>query len=274
MRATPKHEWHRSFGALAAGLTIFLLSALGASAASAQTPAPNSYFLDWAPGNHTHSTNGLQVEGLGSIGCSYSLASIEQATVYDLNTLRQATITEFSPQSACGSIAQYESYIDLLVNYVEANSPTYAPRLWGGVLLDEEPGFGFSYTSLVALNGYVNSRMASTPGVSYWYENQGNCSGCWTQAQYDTLTVSSSYGGLPAPQVYNNFMRDQANSSGFNYQLVNCWSGAPYPYDVGCSSGYYPYNNGSYAASSITGSPYNQQFNTTNSFLWENVFQP
>ncbi len=68
-------------------------------------------------------------------------------------------------------------------------------------------------------------------------------------------------------------MRDQANNSGFNFQLINCWAGAPYPYDVGCSRGMYPYTNGSYAAASIAGSPYNEKFGTSNNFQWENIFQ-
>lgn len=261
----------------AAPVAIGLVAAgvlLGGSFAGAQSPAPNAYFLDWAPGNHTSTTNGLQVEGLGGINCTYSQSSVESATVYDLNTRHQATITEISPQSYCGSISQYESLINGITTYVEDYASSEANHLWGGFLLDEEPGFDFSYSQLVTLNTYVQNRLNSTPGITWWYENQGNCSGCWTQAEYDNLTyISGQYSGNPAPQVYNDFMRDQANSSGFNFQMVNCWAGAPYPYDVGCSVGYYPHANGSYAASSIAGSPYNQQFGTSNNFLWENVFQ-
>jgi hypothetical protein len=256
---------------LATGLVA--LAALGAGDAMAQSPAPNAYFLDWAPGNHTSTTNGLQVEGLGSIGCSYSQSSIESAAVYDLNTRRQATIIEISPQSYCGSISQYESLVNNITNYVEKYASTHAGNLWGGFILDEEPGFSFTYSQLMTLNTYVSNRLISTPGVTWWYENQGNCSGCWTQAQYDNLTLSNSYAGIAAPQVYNNFMRDQANNSGFNYQMVNCWSGAPYPYDVGCTVGMYPHTNGSYAAASINGAPWDQRFGTNYNFQWENKFQ-
>jgi hypothetical protein len=258
---------------LAIGLAA-LFALVGVTRAMAQSPDPNAYFLDWAPGNYTDTTNGLQVEGLGGVYCSYSGSSVASATVYDLNTLRQATITEISPQSGCGSISQYEARVNNITNYVEKYAPTFAQRLWAGFLLDEEPGFGFSYSQLVTLNSYVSGRLASTPGLTWWYEDQGNCSGCWTQAQYDNLTYyPGSYAAIPAPQVYNDFMRDQANNSGFNYQMINCSSGAPYPYDVGCTVGMYPYTNGSYAAASIAGSPYNEDFGTSYNFLWEDKFQ-
>lgn len=259
--------------ALTLATGLLALAALAGGDALAQSPAPNAYFLDWAPGNHTSTTNGLQVEGLGSIGCSYSQSSIESAAVYDINTRHQATIIELSPQSYCGSISQYESLVNNITNYVEGNASTHAPNLWGGFILDEEPGFQFSYSALMTLNTYVSNRLISTPGVTWWYENQGNCSGCWTQTQYNNLTLSNAYAGIAAPQVYNNFMRDQANNSGFNYQMINCWSGAPYPYDVGCTVGFFPYTNGSYAAASINGAPWDQQFGTSYNFHWENKFQ-
>lgn len=246
---------------------------VGGDGAVAQLPQPNAYFENWAPGNHTSTTNGLQVEGLGGINCSYSQSSVESATVYDLNTQRQATITEISPQSGCGSISQYESLVDNIVSYVEAHAGSEANHLWGGILLDEEPGFGFSYSQLLTLNTHVSNTLRGTPGITWWYENQGNCSGCWSQSQYNALTCSSSSScGIPAPQVYNNFMRDQANNSGFNYQMINCWAGAPYPYDLDCIAGKYPFTNSSYAAAVVNGAAYNQQFGTSNTFEWENIF--
>jgi hypothetical protein len=260
---------------LATGLAA--VTVLGADGAMAQSPAPNAYFEQWAPGSYGDNTNGLQVEGVGSLGCGPSESSIEAQTVYDINTDRQATISELSPQSICGSISQYESLVSQIASYVEANAGSRAVRLWGGIgiLLDEEPGFGFSYSQLVTLNESVYNTMLNTPGVSFWYEDQGNCPGCWTQSQYDNLTYNASvgYDGIPAPQVYNSFMAGQANASGFNYQMVICPVGAYYPYDVGCSAGMYPYTNGSYAAASIAGSPYDQQFGTSYGFKWEEVFQ-
>ncbi len=252
---------------------VLVLPVLIAGDAVAQSPAPNAYFLDWAPGNYSDTTNGLQVEGLGSLGCAYSQSSIESMTIYDVNTRLQATITEISPQSYCGSVSQYESLVNNITNYVETYASAHVGNLWGGFILDEEPGFGFSYSQLMTLNTYVSNRLINTPGVTWWYENQGNCSGCWTQTQYDNLTLSNATPGIAAPQVYNNFMRDQATTSGFNYQMINCWSGAPYPYDVGCTVGFYPYTNGSYAAASIYGTPWDQRFGTNIAFLWENKFQ-
>ena len=259
---------------LAIAGVVFLAAMSGAEPAWAQSPVPNAYFLDWAPGNHSATTNGLQVEGLGGINCSYSQSSVEAAAVYDLNTLRHATIVEISPQSGCGTISQYETLISNINAYVVAHAPNHYVQLFGGFIMDEEPGFGFSYSQLVTLNEHVSSVVTSTSGSDWWYANQGNCSGCWTQSQYNTLTYySGHYNGTPAPQVYNNFMRDQANNSGFNYQMVNCWSGAPYPYNQGCTVGLYPHTNGSYAAQSVNGSPYNYRFGTSNAFLWENKFQ-
>jgi hypothetical protein len=114
--------------------------------------------------------------------------------------------------------------------------------------------------------------MFGTPGISFWYEDQGNYPGYWTQSQYDSLTTNGSYYGIAAPQVYTSFQAGQANASGFDYQMVTCWPGAPYPYDDDCNTGMYPHTNGSYAAASIAGSPYNQQFGTSFGFEWEDVF--
>jgi hypothetical protein len=263
--------------ALALLVTIGLAAAplmFVAGDANAQSPSPNAYFLDWPPGNDTSTTNGLETLGLGAGlgGCSYSYASIIDQTVYDIDR-GQATITEISPQSYCGSLTAYEDQIAGIVIVVEEEADSNVGHLWGGILLDEEPGFDFSVSQLLSLNAYVDSLMLGTPGITWFYVDQGNCSGCWTQAQYDSLTDSSGVYGIPAPQVYNSFQAAEANNSGFNYQLVYCWPGATYPYDAGCGYGFYPYGNGSYAAASIAGTPYDQQFGTDIPFNWENVFQ-
>jgi hypothetical protein len=256
---------------LATGLAA--VNVLGAGGAMAQSPAPNAYFEQWAPGSYGDNTNGLQVEGLGSLGCGASESSIEAQTVYDINTDHQATITELSPQSVCGSIGQYESLASQIASYVEANAGSRAPNLWGGILLDEEPAFGFSISQLETLNTSVNNTMLNTPGISFWYADQGNSPGYWTQAQYDDLTDNGVYYGIPAPQVYNSFQAEQANDSGFNYQMVVCWPDATYPWDAGCTTGKFPHTNGSYAAASIAGAPWDQQFGTSYAFEWEEVFQ-
>jgi len=138
------------------------------------------------------------VEGLGSLSCSgsyYSKAQIEDQTVSWIDQDLQ-TITEISPQTTCGSLSDYETLLNDIASYVEKNASDPG-RYWGGLMLDEEPGFGFSASQLETLNGYVASLMGSTSGVSYYFtEDQPNG---WTTATYNSV-VSSSW---LAPQVYS-----------------------------------------------------------------------
>lgn len=243
-------------------------------AAYAQSPSPNVEFKDFAPGSSPGGVNGFIVEGLGMLNCSYSLSSVEQQTVADINS-GHATITEISPQNNCipdggQHIGAYESAINSLVSYVEAHA-SRASTLWGGIMLDEEPNFGLDTLHVYALNDWLYNKMLGVPGISFWYAEPGNWSGGWTQAQYadvfhDNGTDGYNYSSIPAPQVYNSFQASEQNALGYTNQMVTWWAGASYPWDG--ESG-----TVSYASTQISGAPYNQQFGTTHTFEWQNQFQ-
>lgn len=225
-------------------MLVFCL--IPAQLASAQSPYPNGSWADWAPNNVQYGANGIIIEGLGMFGCGYSLSSVKAATVQTIND-GHATLTEVSPQSYCASLSQYEIAIGGLINYVEvyADDPG---KYWGGVILDEEPGFGFSVSQLITLNQYVESKIATlASGATWWWTNIGNCQSCWSQSQYTSLTTDA--GGYPAPQVYNDFMATQANGAGFTENMVTTSAEADYPYD-----------SASYAIGKVYGQPFYASF--------------
>lgn len=191
--------------------------------------------------------------------CSYSLASVESATVTYIND-GDAVLTEISPQSYCASIASYESMISALVSYVEAHASNPG-QYWGGIMLDEEDGFGFSVSSLVTLNQYVSTKMGSTPGISWWYSEWFSGSGVWSQANYNSIV--HTYGSYAAPQIATTYM----------VQLAN---GCCQPNLVTWSTGYpYPFNSESYADSKINGQPYDHDFYGCSCHVyWDNQFTP
>lgn len=252
------------------GLLMLIFVGFLSSPASAQSPNPNVNFEDWRPGNTHYNTNGLVVEGLGmnlnANNCAYSWTSVEQATVADINSGR-ATITEISPQSYCGSIGAYEYVISATVSYVNQHASA-ASTLWGGIMLDEEPNW-YDFNSYYTLNNWLAGEMFTTPGIEWWYTENANWPGAWTQTQYNDLISPSNGTSIPAEQVYNSNGASYANGIGLYYQMVTCSAGAPWPYDVNCASG----SPASYAASTIAGAPYNQQFGTTHNFQWGDYFQ-
>ena len=230
---------------------LFLLFLFANPIVNAQSPAPTSWMEDSRPSvGYYYGANAGIVEGLGSLGCSgayYSQSQIENQTVSWINANRQ-TITEISPQLGCGSISQYESLISNISSYVESHSSNPS-RYWGGIMLDEEPGFSFTASQLETLNNYVYSVMASTPGVSFYFtENQPNG---WPLSTYNSI-IGGSY---PAPQVYSqgaNSMAAAVNTDcsqyGYCTNLVTI--------DTANS---YPMNNPSYITGSsglITGTPW------------------
>jgi hypothetical protein len=121
------------------------------------------------------------------------------------------TITEISPQSYCASLSAYEGLINRIVTYVESHATANAPQFWAGIMLDEEPGFGFSAANLESLNTYVFNLMFDTPGMSFFFlENQPNG---WGLSTYNAILGS----GWPAPQVYSSSMRTAVNSECSTY---------------------------------------------------------
>lgn len=243
-------------------VTVFL----GASAALvpamlafAQSPTPSWDMLDERPGNgYPTGYNAVVVEGLGILnGCAYSESSVEQATVNFINSGLQ-TVTEVSPQSGCGTISQYETLIQQIVSYVEAHSSNPG-RYWAGIMLDEEPGFGFSVSQLEALNSYVANEMASTPGMSWWFaEDQPNG---WYLSDYNALLGNS----WPAPQVYSSSMATAVNDECSTYG--NCTDLVTIDSQLA-----YPWNDPSYVTGLVNGTPWENGY--WGNGYWYNVWQP
>lgn len=206
---------------------IFTASLLVSSAArvGAQSPSPTVYSFDsastqgWPPTarNTTTAPSAVVVEGVGAnAACPgfdnrYTPANIESKTAYWVNNAKQ-TITEITPETVCsGSLTYYKNTISAIVNYVEAHASANVGTYWGGIMLDEEPGYGLSASSLESLNSYVDSLMSGTPGISWYYtEDQPNG---WGLSTYNAILASS----YPAPQVYTSSMLGAVNSECSTY---------------------------------------------------------
>ncbi|HEX5241515.1 MAG TPA: hypothetical protein VFW20_11005 [Candidatus Limnocylindrales bacterium] len=135
-------------------------------------------------------------------------------------------MTEFTPQATCASIATYEAEIDRIVAYVEANAAANAPVDWAGVMLDEEPGYGYTASQYESLNNHLYSTMSGTAGMSWFFlEDQPNG---WALSTYNAIVLAG--GGWPAPQVYSSSMASAVNNECSTYSqcrnLVTVWSGA------------------------------------------------
>jgi hypothetical protein len=243
---------------VALGVTGLLLAATG----TAQAPTPGSFMEDSRPGNSWPSGAGSAVvEGLGSLNCPYSESSIETQTVNWINAGHWVS-TEISPQSACGTIAAYESLLTRIKNYVEANAKSPGNH-WAGFMLDEESGWGFSVSQLTTLNQYVENMMVNTPGMSWYFTEDfpNGSNGDWTLAQWNTMLGSS----WPAPQVYNSYMITFTNNECSVYS--NCTN------DVTVNSqGASPWNSPSWVTSQIHGAPWSNGYWNA-SLNWYNLWR-
>jgi hypothetical protein len=229
-----------------------------ASLAFAQSPKPNHHFLDWRPSIfNTRSSQGVVVEGVGSGRCSYSFGSIERSTLRYVRA-RKPVWTEFSPQSGCASAASYKSMIHSLIHYVESKAPTDARTYWAGIMLDEEPNFGFSVSSLISLNKYAMAQMVHLPGLTFVATEDATWRGAWSQRQYDNIV----HGTFAAPQVYNSYMVGITNASRQSTNLVTVNPAMPAPF-----------NSASYVTHRIKGSPYQGVFGARVVSYWYNVWQ-
>jgi hypothetical protein len=204
------------------GITVLLLAAafvVWPKPSDAQSNAsPAHYMYDsrptvgWPPTytGESKGTEAVVVEGIGVLGgcagTNYTEALVKSKTVSWINSSKR-TVTEITPQTACDtSISHYESLIDRIVDYVEANAPALAPQYWAGIMLDEEPGYGFTLAQLEALNDHVDSKMTSAPGMS-WFFTEAEPYGWGSVASYDALVNRSTRASMTAPQVYNsNFL--------------------------------------------------------------------
>jgi hypothetical protein len=254
-------------------LSSCLLPIAGSSPAVAQSSTPIADFLDVYAPSYDPSPSGIVVEGLsGTNGCGYTLTQIEDRTVQYLNAGRP-TITEISPQAHCTdsgggvhyyTLSGYETLISNLVSYVVTYGSNVG-SLWGGVMLDQEPDFGFSASDSAALASYTRSTMLNTPGICWYYTEifAVGQTATWTQSQFDSIVGSPPpNGSWKAPQIYTDYMRNLTNAINQSEILVT-WSTDAAPY---------PYNSRSYAVGSINGPPYQQNFQSSSTYTWANHF--
>ncbi len=197
--------------------------------AQAQSPTPNHYMEDSYPGNAFPSddADAVVVEGLGSLDCSsFSEASIKSWTV-EWTVRQRKVVTEISPQSACGSISEYEILLTRIKDYVEANAH-YPSGRWAGFMLDEEPGYGFSPSQLESLNARVEEMMVNTPGMS-WYFQEDQPNG-WELSTYNAILGNS----WPAGQAYTSSMVSAMNAVCSTYAVcvnavtINSYNSSPW----------------------------------------------
>jgi hypothetical protein len=254
----PARRGRRAMAITAVALGGLWAVAGPASLAFAQSPKPNHHFLDWRPSVFkTKSSQGVVVEGVGSGACAYSFSSIEKATLRYVRA-KKPVWTELSPQSHCASLASYKSMIRSLDHYVESRAPSDAKTYWAGVMLDEEPNFGFSVSSLISLNKYAIAHTGKLPGVTFVSTEDATWSGAWSQRQYDNIV----HGTLAAPQVYNSYMVRITNNSHQGENLVTVNPAMPHPF-----------NSASYVTGKIKGFPYSEPFASKKEVNWYNVWQ-
>jgi hypothetical protein len=216
-----------------------------------QSPYPNAWMEDAAPGgSYTPGVGTAVVEGeegdlANNGGCPYGWGSALVSTVNLLNAGAR-TVTEFTPVSACapgGSIQQYEALAASFA-YLVFQDSSNASSGWGGIMWDEEPGYGFGTSDLEALNTYTAGVMDGYPGPCWLFsEDQPNG---WYESTYNAIiNAGNSY---PAPQVYSDSMAAAVNGSSptLGENMVTTWTGAPGPYGG--------VNGAAYALSQINGS--------------------
>ena len=207
------------------------------------------------------------VEGLGaSLGnCpnnNYTEAKIESQTVAWINSVTP-TVTEITPQAYCASLSAYESLISRIVSYVESYASNPGNQ-WAGIMLDEEPGYEFSASSLEALNNYVSRVMASTPGMSWFFlEDQPNG---WTLSTYNAILDAGS--GWPAPQVYSSSMLSAVNGECSTYgKCTNLVT-------VGNLSSISPWNDPNYTLPKVNGAAWSTSYSSWLPYLgWWNGYR-
>jgi hypothetical protein len=205
-KSAARRRWWAHLGCASLLVSVTAAGAVSvATPAWAQSPTPDARMWDMAPGGTWPGTDATLVEGLGMGNCDYSVSSVEDATVTELNAGRN-TVTEISPQSACASISTYKTYFSDIEAYVEDHASNASGK-WGGIMLDEETGWGFTAANYETLNSDVASVMGNTPGLSWYYTE--NAPEQWSVSTYNAL-VGDSYA---APQIYNTDDVDNANAA-------------------------------------------------------------
>lgn len=219
--------------ALSAGSLLWAPGLISAQS----SPSPDEYMYDSKPlaaappqyPGEVDIPRAIVVEGLGAGHCGTSTdfteAKIEQSTVTWLNNFYNV-VTEITPQANCASLSTYEGEIDRIVAYVEAHASAFAPTNWAGIMIDEEPGYGFTVSQLESLNNHMASTMSGTPGMSWFFlEDQPNG---WVLSTYNAILAAGT--GWPAPQAYSLSMVNAINSECSTYSrcrnLVTVWNAA------------------------------------------------
>jgi hypothetical protein len=248
---------------LVGSASVTFISLFPVTPVAAQSPAPNAFMEDFAPGTTTLNLNphasAYLVKGLGSLSCTYSQASIETQTATWINDSYN-TITMIDPQPVCGTISQYESLLSGIASYVESHSLNPGDW-WGGFMLDEEPQW-FSSSQYTTLNNYVRSLMAGEPGMSFVFTEDSTqwSGGNWSLSQYNNV-VSGTW---MAPQVYNQNIANIANQECSTYgNCVNAITTSNYP-------GYGSWQYESYADPLVNGSAWTNAY--WGSVYWYNEF--
>jgi len=221
--------------AVTALVIIATSSLLLINPASAQTTPANYLFNSYpsqaypptAPYEST-APDGIVVEGLYPCeGSYYSISSVEQWTVHWANA-GDDTVTEISAYASCQTLSAYESELNQITKYVEANA-TNPGKYWGGLMIDEEGGYGFSASQLETLNLYIQNIMSSTTGLSWYFtEIEPNS---WNTATYNTILESS----WADPESYSTSTIGDVNAECTTYgmctNMVEVDTEFAYPYD-------------------------------------------
>ena len=233
--------------------------ALSAVGAHAQSPSPTAYVENIDPATAPNPPQvpsgavGVVVEGLGLLNCNAnppSLAQVESVTVEYVNA-NIPTVTEISPQSACGTESQYQTLLSQIQTYVQDNSnATSLATYWKGFMLDEETGFGFTPSQIESLNSYASSLTSQLNTIAYVMGEIFSCpageAGCWSQGDFNSIaesTIASPQIATPAMVTFtNNFVAD------VGHVVAVTWS-------PGYSS---PYNSESYDSGAVNGTPWYQ----------------
>jgi hypothetical protein len=248
-------RWTVAAGALLVGS---LLSMAGpASLALAQSPRPNVSALDFRPSTFDKHPTGVVVEAVGSGGCSYPWKQAKATTVRYIRA-KKPTWTELSPQSQCASLKQYEQMISGLVAQVKKKVPGLAATYWAGIMLDEEPNFGFSASQVTALNTFTANLAGHLPGVTNVFSEDATWAGAWSQSQYNAIVGPT----VAAPQVYNSYMVGITNRSKQPDNLVTWTKTVPAPF-----------NDWKYVVGRVKGRPYENKFGTAHDWSWSNQWQ-
>lgn len=252
------------------------LSPDGLPAAGAQSPNP-SWFMEDANSADAYPAyaNAVVVEALGMIGsCSvtpYTQSQVETAADNWINAKEQVVV-EISPQGGCDGYS-VQGYVSAIANVVQSienavGASAYG-RYFGGMMLDEEPNYGFTIPQLESLNEQASSVTKLFPETANW-----SGSG-WSLSDWEAITAGTplapagSYVFVPSPQVYNSTMASYTNSmvaAGYAEAgvLVTCTLDA-----TATESGW---NSCTYAPGQISGGPWSDT--NWGGGYWYNKWQP